>query len=233
MQIIEESIIGVRSAVITLSRRDTPLKFVLFPMIHSAAPEFYREVTRRLRDCDLIVAEGAGMTAGGLALTLSYRLARHNRRMGVETQSLDLLALGKPIVIPDISAEDFRRGWRDIPLLGRVAFMLGAPLFGLWTALFGTRQSLGKHLALDDLPSRDDELLTGDAVTESLEALLVDQRDKLLVEQLLRIHDERMHEPLRVAVVYGAQHMRTVSAALHAAHRYRPRDAEWITVLAY
>ncbi len=44
MQYIEASVIGVRSAVITLKRRATPLRFVLIPMVHVAEPGFYREV---------------------------------------------------------------------------------------------------------------------------------------------------------------------------------------------
>jgi hypothetical protein len=43
MQYIEASVIGVRSAVITLKRRATPLRFVLIPMVHVAEPDFYRE----------------------------------------------------------------------------------------------------------------------------------------------------------------------------------------------
>ena len=43
-QYIEASVIGVRSAVITLKRRNTPLRFVLIPMVHVAEPDFYRDV---------------------------------------------------------------------------------------------------------------------------------------------------------------------------------------------
>lgn len=61
----------------------TPLGFVLFPMIHLATPAFYADVMTRLAGCQLIVAEGglgAERTAGGQALTLSYRLAGRARR---------------------------------------------------------------------------------------------------------------------------------------------------------
>jgi hypothetical protein len=42
-------------------------------MIHLAESGFYEEVTKRLRNCDLIVAEGVGHTAGISALMLAYR----------------------------------------------------------------------------------------------------------------------------------------------------------------
>ena len=231
MQIVEDSIVGVRAAVITLSRRETPLRFQLYPMLHIGDRGFYREVTRRLRDCDLIVAEGAPDTVSTRALTLSYRLAHRNKRLQVETQNLDLLALGKRIVIPDISTEDFEAGWQRVPLHTRAMIMIGAPLYGLWLAAFGTRRWIGKHAALDDLKTNEETL--AEIPDDPLGDLILNSRDKLLVDELLRIHAEHCDEPMTVAVVYGANHMRAVANSLHAAHRYLPRDAEWVTVLAY
>jgi hypothetical protein len=232
MQIVEESIMGVRSAVITLSRRETPLRFQLYPMLHIGGAGFYREVTRRLRDCDLIVAEGAPDTVATRALTMSYRFAHRNKRLNVETQdeqSLNLLKLQKRIIVPDISTEDFKAGWQRIPLHIRVAVMIGAPLYGLWLAAFGKRRWIGKYATMDDLKTNEETLNTADELDE----LILDARDKLLVDELMRIHAEHCDEPLTVAVVYGAAHMRAVANALHAAHRYQARDAEWVTVLAY
>jgi len=83
MQLVEASSFAVRSAVIQLRRPDTPLGFVLFPMIHLATPAFYADVMIRLAGCQLIVAEGGRgieSTAGGRALCLSYRLAGRTRR---------------------------------------------------------------------------------------------------------------------------------------------------------
>lgn len=91
MQFVEASSFAVRSAVIQLRRPGTPLGFVLFPMIHLATPAFYADVMTRLAGCQLIVAEGgvgADRTAGGQALTLSYRLAGRTRRWGLATQLL-------------------------------------------------------------------------------------------------------------------------------------------------
>jgi hypothetical protein len=58
VQLIEVSVTGVRSAAITLRRADTPLRFVLLPMLHLGSPAFYREVTERLGRCQVVVAEG-------------------------------------------------------------------------------------------------------------------------------------------------------------------------------
>jgi hypothetical protein len=58
MQFIESSIIGLRSAVTTFTRQATPLRFVLFPMVHVGEQQFYDEVAARARLCQVIVAEG-------------------------------------------------------------------------------------------------------------------------------------------------------------------------------
>jgi hypothetical protein len=60
MQILEATDFAVRSAVLHLTRRTTPLRFEVFPMIHIGEPAFYEEVATRLRRCDLIIAEGVG-----------------------------------------------------------------------------------------------------------------------------------------------------------------------------
>jgi hypothetical protein len=58
MQLIEATDYAVRSAALRLARRDAPLRFEIFPMVHLAEPAFYAVVTDRLRRSDLIVAEG-------------------------------------------------------------------------------------------------------------------------------------------------------------------------------
>jgi hypothetical protein len=60
MQIVEVTDFAVRSAVLHLTRRDTPLRFEVFPMVHVGEPAFYAAVAERLRRADLIIAEGIG-----------------------------------------------------------------------------------------------------------------------------------------------------------------------------
>jgi hypothetical protein len=43
LQYIESSVIGLRSAVFTLARPETPLRFAVFPMVHVAEPDFLSE----------------------------------------------------------------------------------------------------------------------------------------------------------------------------------------------
>ena len=117
MQIIDTGVLGTRSAVLRLRRRGSELNFLIFPMMHVATPAFYAEVTRRLGGCAVVVAEGAtGRSVLGWALTLSYRVIPANRRCGLVEEDINLAALGVPVVRPDVSAAEFGRTWRTLPL---------------------------------------------------------------------------------------------------------------------
>ena len=105
----------------------------------------------------LIVAEGGRgieRTAGGQALTLSYRLAGRARRWGLVTQRLTLTELGVPVVRPDRDADRFRRGWRRLPVLVRLWAWVLVPAFGIGLLVFGSRGFLVRRLgSQEDLPT--------------------------------------------------------------------------------
>lgn len=233
MQILESSDLGLRSAVLTLRRRDTPLRFVLFPMVHLAEQAFYDAVTERLRACDLVVAEGLrGESAPVSLMTASYRLADASSRLGLVVQSIDYGALGVPVVYPDMTGKEFGRQWsRRVPLSQRLLLGVAGPVVGIGIRLFGSRELLGSHLAMDDLPTPTEELVD-EAFAEHTD-ITVNRRDALVVEALAVIHAERREEPITVAVVYGAGHVPGVVNALGARFGYLPRSAEWLTVFEY
>lgn len=232
MQIIEFTDLGVRSAVIRLRRRGTPMQFVLYPMIHMAQPAFYTAVTRRLKRADVIVAEGVG---GGSrpsvlsgALTMSYSVLRFNRRAGLVEQDIDFGALGVPVIEPDVTEDEFTRGWRRMPAVHRMLFWLVLPGVLLVRLFGGTRMVWTRAVEVNDLPSVRDEALA-DRYPGFGDAMLGD-RDQRLLDALTRLHDERQDERIEVAVVYGAAHVPAVVHGLAERHGYRPASADWLTV---
>ncbi|MFB9236327.1 hypothetical protein ACFFWC_12325 [Plantactinospora siamensis] len=233
MQIIEVTELAVRSAVIRLRRRETPLQFVLYPMIHMAQPAFYRAVTARLRRADVIVVEGVGggrrkhsVLAG--ALTLSYSALRWNRRAKLVEQHIDYAALGVPLIHPDVSLEEFSAGWRRVPLAHRLAMWCLLPFLILADLFGGTRMIWTRATELNDLPSPQDEALTN--YSPALEAAFLGERDQRLLDALYRLHEERGGESIEVAVVYGAAHMPAVVHGMLGRYGYRARSADWLTV---
>src|SRR5207302_5436552 len=136
MQLIEVNMFSVRSAVIWLRRPDTPMRFVLFPMMHVGAPSFYEDVTRRLRGCDLVVAEGLrGRVSWALALT--YLLYGYHNRDGLVVQRIDYESLGVPVVKPDMVPAEFEAGWRHLSLWLRLSVLALVPVYALRMMLFG------------------------------------------------------------------------------------------------
>lgn len=245
MQIVEVSFIGVRSAVLRLTRRHTPLRFEFYPMVHIGEPAFYAAVTERLRRCDLIVAEGVGRTGGPSraddpgrswpnavsALTSSYRIPAWFERSGLIVQNIPYATLGVPVRCPDMTREQFDAGWRALPLWQRAVAAVAAPLVGLDRLAFGSRRALARDLELTDVDWHD-RLSDADTM-EQLEDLIGDQRDRLLIAELDEIHRQRKDEAITVAVVYGADHVAPAIHSMRALHGYGVRGAEWLTVFDF
>jgi hypothetical protein len=245
MQIIEVSVVGVRSAVLRLTRRDIPLRFEIFPMVHVGEPAFYAAVADRLRRCDLIVAEGVGRPAadasGGAAsavgrsaalaaLTASYQLPARFERSGLVEQNIPYETLGVPVRYPDMTDEQFAAGWHAVPWWQRALTMVASPLIGLDRLAFGSRRALARDMELSDTDWHD-QFVDIDS-TDELMDLVGEQRDRLLIAELDDIHHQRMHDAITVAVVYGAAHVAPTIHGMRALHRYAVRSAEWLTVFS-
>jgi hypothetical protein len=57
------------------------------------------------------------------------------------------------------------------------------------------------------------------------------RRDQRLLDALGGIHAEHGDEQIRVAIVHGAGHVPAIVSGLGDRYGYRPRGAEWPTVL--
>jgi hypothetical protein len=228
MQIIDTSALGTRSAVLRLKRRGTELNFLIFPMIHVASPAFYAEVTQQLGRCGVVVVEGvSGRSALSWALTMTYRIIPANRRSGLVQQCIDYAALGVPVVRPDVTVEEFGRSWRTLPLWLRLSIWCMLPVVTV-AQLFGGR----KRLLAPDIALNDDDLPESVA-EERFAAVLGGERDDRLYAALVELHETRSGERIDVAVVYGAKHVPDLVHRLATTLGYRPRTADWITVVEW
>jgi hypothetical protein len=228
MQVIDVGAMGVRSAVLRCTRAATPLRFTIYPMVHLGEPAFYADISRRLRGHDLIVAEGIqGADRSVRNLTRAYRLAG-GERLGLVVQTREMLDVGVPVLFADMTGEDFGRRWREIPLAERVVVGSAVPLFAIYQRVFGSRETLARHLRLDD-----DTAIDSWNPDSGLEKLVCDRREALLVGTLVDIYAQRRDEPIDVAIVYGAAHALPVVRYLMAALGYVARAAEWVRVFDY
>jgi len=237
MQIIEATDFGVRSAAITLRRDETPMEFVLFPMLHFAAPSFYAEVRRRLRACEVIVSEGvSGPTLQSNAMDFVNRHLPRGRQRGIVGQTDEIvLPEGIRVIRPDVPPARPALDLSDVPGLGRMAKVMGVNLalvtsvhvIGAALALAGPRVLFNADLAVHDFPftAREEQ-----STEFPYSDVILDARDRKLLAALTRVHEQRCQDSIKVGVVYGAAHIPAVSNGLGERYRYRPRDAEWMTV---
>ena len=229
MQFIEKNSFNVRSAVYRLKKDGSALEFLIFPMIHVGSAEFYDEISKRLASCDLILAEGVKSRRGNL-LTLSYRIVKHIKRMDLVTQQdgMRVESFRAKILNADIEGEAFDERWSSLPISLRVQLFVLVPIFVVYLFLFGTRETLAENLALDDLPSSE-EILSEDDDFEPLDALIIDERDRRLIEHIARLENQQ-NGARQIGIVYGARHMRNTIRFLMQKLNYRIAKAEWVKV---
>jgi hypothetical protein len=231
VQFVEATGLSVRSAVWVLQRRETPLRFHLFCMVHIGSQTFYDEVAARLGDCDVVVAEGFGQSRRRFTrLRLRFYGLTH-RAHGSELvyQHIDYASLAVPVLWPDMdppppqdaAARTKRPLWSYLLFMG---FVLLLPLKALAVLALGGARFLAQSMDL----SIDDTTVLSDG--DHLSAIVLDDRDDLLVAALTRLHEERAAESVNVAVVYGAAHMPAVVRHLNSAYGYRPTGGDWLTV---
>ena len=223
MQYIESSVIGIRSAVITLKRRETPLRFILFPMVHIGEPEFFRTVEARAAECDLIVAEGTPSRYAPIQVWMSQ--LRFDNLVDQLT-ALDLDRLGVPVRW-EYEPERKPQTSRD-RFLARANDAAGA-VFLKALGRFGSPLGLSSLDQSDEHDDRWDHLGAGRFERTITQRLLYD-RDTLLTRALGEAHEERCQQPGKVAVVWGAAHIPAAVDYLAETFRYYVEDATWLTV---
>jgi hypothetical protein len=109
----------------------------------------------------------------------------------------------------------------------RLAVYLISPLIGLQRRWFATRQSIAKGMSLDDQPSQK-ELVEWSPEGGELTDAILNSRDERLLD---RLREQLSGEPAtRIAIVYGAMHMRAVVLELTTRQGYMTGASDWLTV---
>ena len=232
MQFIEPSMLGVRSARLTLSSRDSPTVITLFPMVHVGERQFYDATYSDALDNDVVFVEGVRSPIT-LRITRSYRWLVGSRRMvGLILQPPFPRGEGLArIVHADLSPDEFAAEWRAVPLWLRAFVYVVAPSIGLYRRWFSTRSGLAKNMRCEDQPTFA-ELLAMTPETATLTQAILHARDARLVDRLRTELDAPQPGATRIAVVYGAAHMRAVVGALMTKHNFVVTGAEWKTIFS-
>jgi hypothetical protein len=228
MQIIESTVLGVRSAVWHLKVDSQSPQIILFPMVHIAEESFYNEVIKRLEGCDLILCEGVKTKTASL-LTKSYSLITKNPQFDfVEQKSMRIDHLKDRIVHADVGSAEFEKKWANLPFTSRILISLLSPLYGVYIRYFGTKQFIAEHLGLELHKSRY-ELLEDDDSCE-IKELFIDWRDEHLINVVNSELKKNENSNITIGIVFGAAHMRTLLKYLLNQRSYCAVGSEWLTV---
>lgn len=232
MQIIEASIFGLRSAQHRFLSPDGLLTITLFPMVHVGESEFFEEVYADAFAHDAVLVEGVRSPITRV-ITSSYRwinLAKLGLTLQPPTPKQE--AVRARIVHADLSTSEFHAEWRKIPLWLRLLVLLCAPFVGLGRRFVASRETLAKLAVMEDQRSSG-EVLSWDPKFAAFEYCISDSRDARILE-CLEIELDRMPAAAetRLAIVYGAAHMRAVLADLRK-RGFRSSGASWRTVFAF
>lgn len=180
-------------------------------MIHLGEPEFYRTVYADAFAHDVVLVEGVRSPITQ-RITRAYRWLAGSVTLNLVLQS----AYPQPengrarIIHADLSGVEFDKLWRTLPLAIRLLVPSAATAMGLHGRWFLTREALAKRVeSFEDFPTGR-ELLDLDPETGGLHKVILQARDERLIAHLLEQIDNPDPDVSRVAVVYGARHMRAV-----------------------
>ena len=221
MQLLESSVIGLRSARHRLRSASFPAEVTLFPMVHVGEAAFYRSVVAAAAQHDVVLLEGIRSPYVG-RLTRAYRWGQVER-LGLIVQPKDDFATAPcRAVRADLSPEEFMAEWRRLPWWMRAVFPVIAAAFGLQLRLVGSRQMIARKLNQTDLRDRDEIF-----APEPLIQLLLTARDQKLCAVL---QAEIEAGAGSIAIIYGAAHMNAVLQFLYRFGGYRPIESDWMAV---
>jgi hypothetical protein len=231
LQYLENSLLSLRAVHYTLKSPKGTAEIQLFPMVHVGSAAFYEQVRSRLERCDAILYEGVSSLKVRI-LTLAYRLVAHRKRLNLICQgdALPLKSHHSRLIHADVSAGEFNTEWSRIPFWYRLVLAVAAPLYGAYLCVTATRESIGRHLSLDDQSSRHEALRWDDS--GGVDRAIISTRDAKLLSRLESLLSAEPRES-RVAILYGAGHMPAVTDLLMGKYQYRVIASEWLDVFAY
>lgn len=229
MQLLDSSDLGLRSARLTFRSASSTIVITLFPMVHLGEAAFYEAVHRDAGAHDAMLVEGVRSPVVR-RITRAYRWVEGATQIGLVVQPRPPVQSHATIIHADLSRDEFEEHWRKVPLHLRSLLYIAAPAYGLYYRWFGSRGALAKGHALDDLRSRD-ETLGWTPEFASIDDVVVAARDKCLLKVMGDYLDATSSEPRRLAIVYGALHMRAVIKEL-TRRRFHCVDSAWMLIFS-
>jgi hypothetical protein len=199
-------------------------------MVHLGEERFYDETYSDALSHDVVLIEGVKSPIVR-NLTRTYRWVDLKKLALIKQPQIEQSNRQKPqIILADLSSDEFTSEWLKIPFFVRAALNVAAPLLGLHRKFTATRESLADKMGLDYLRTGD-EILEASETSESIEHAILVARDARLIRHLSTELDRPLGEKNRIAVVFGAKHMRAAIREL-SQRGFHCADAKWEVIFA-
>lgn len=201
-------------------------------MVHVGEAAFFKAVYDEAFSQDVVLVEGVRSPVVR-HLTSSYRWIDMSKLgLVIQPRHPPEHASHARVVHADLSANEFHAQWRKVPLWLRFLAFVLAPAVGLKRRLFASRESLADKMTMEDRLSSE-EILSWDPKFAAFKHSILGARDARLLE---RLREELDHAPqggeLRLAIVYGAAHMRAVLTEL-SDRGFRSTESSWQTIFSF
>ena len=230
VQILESSMLGLRTAQMVFRSRGSPVSITLYPMVHVGDERFYQQTYDEAFSHDVVLVEGVKSPVSR-NLTRSYRwLNFKNLGLVNQPKAPPQASVAARIVKADLNSDEFHREWRQVSMVLRAMFLIGAPLYGLYRRIVASREGLARSMSLEDRQSAD-ELLNWSPRFEPVKHSIIHARDQRLIECLAAELDSSNGSEKRIAVVYGARHMRAVLRELTKLG-FNCSQSSWQTIIS-
>ena len=219
---------GLRTARLVFRSSRSSATVTLFPMVHVGEERFYADVYADAFDHDVALVEGVRSSVSR-NFTRAYRWMRPERLgLVIQPKGPAASAAAARTVLADLSGDEFEREWRKVPWRLQCAFAVIAPLYGLSQRFFASRESMAKRSAMDDRLSSD-EVLPCNPDSDAVHHCIGQARDERLLQCLAEELESASEEAKRIAIVYGARHMRAVIREL-TRRGFQCGEARWLTI---
>jgi hypothetical protein len=229
MQLLENSVLGLRSARLTFARAKSALSITLFPMIHVGEADFFEKVYTDAFAHDVALVEGITSPIAR-RITRGYKwLIGPSSGLVVQPPYRSNAATKAEIIHSDLSADEFAEAWKKTPIGLRMLLNFAGPGFGLahrWTL---SREKLARQLSFDDLPSRD-SILGWSPELGAIDEVLLRARDERLIDHIRDQIGKGSSKSHSISIVYGAAHMPPVLEEISRQGDFRLVSSDWLTV---
>lgn len=231
MRFIEKSDSGLEAVIHYLRKSGGRLEFVLLPMLHLGTQEFYDEISRRLGECDLVLAEGINSRNMNF-LTLPYRVAAKSWRLDLlrQDKALSVARFKDKIVKADLNGRSFDEGWSRLSLILRLQLTFISPVIALYLLFFVNRKKLAEHFLRKD-STLDHQ--RPDKDMEDFARLIGGDRNQSLIRHIKELDQSSGNKQIKIGIPYGAKHMSRISKFLLRRLGYRVIRLERIIVFDF